>query len=56
MAVVEEFAHVFAALTHALEPRERDHSELVCSAFEPCINRAVTLDRVRKAQQSEFTT
>jgi hypothetical protein len=55
MAVVEQFAHIAAALAHALVPMARDRAELVCSPVEPCINRGVSLDGTRKAQQLDST-
>jgi hypothetical protein len=50
MAVVEQLAHVIAALAHALVPRARNRAELAWSTFEPCINRGVSLDRSREPQ------
>ena len=51
MAVVKKLAHVVAALSHALEPRARKRAECTWTVVEPGVNRRVSLDRGRKAQQ-----
>ena len=51
MTVVQQLAHVIAALPHAVEPRARKRAERTWTVAEPGVNRRVSLDRGRKAQQ-----
>ena len=56
MAIMQQFAHVVAALAHALEPRTRDRTKLTRLAFEPRVNVRVVLHASRKAQQLDSST
>ncbi|HJV12001.1 MAG TPA: hypothetical protein VJ690_10905 [Burkholderiales bacterium] len=51
MAVVEKLAHIVAALSHSVEPGARKRGERTGTFVEPGVNRRVSLDRGRKAQQ-----
>jgi hypothetical protein len=55
MAVMDQFAYVVAARSHALVPTARDRAEVACSAFEPRIDRGIPLNRRRKPEQSDPT-